>query len=90
MEIAIGVLFLATLVEGLIEYTMGSEGTKPFRKYAALALGVGLAIAYNIDIPTLVGLTGSTIPLVGNVISGIIIGRGSNYANDIISAFRGK
>jgi len=89
MEIAIGVLFLATLVEGLIEYTMGGEGTKPFRKYIALALGVVLAIAYDIDIPELVGL-GSTIPLVGNVISGIVIGRGSNYANDIISAFRGK
>jgi hypothetical protein len=89
MEAVIGILLLATLVEGLVEYVLGGEGTKPYRKYAALVLGVVLAIAYDVDIPTMAGLT-TTLPFIGNVVSGIIIGRGSNYANDIISAFRGK
>lgn len=83
MEV-LGIVFLATFVEGFITYLRGnSEKSTPWLKYVALALGVVVAVGYNIDIPAMVGIA-SGYPLVSNVISGIIIGRGSNYVNDLL------
>lgn len=85
---ALKLLFLATFVEGFTEYVV-PEGFK-FTKYFALLVGVGAALAYNIDI--LGSLTGlqSSVPYVSQIISGLIIGRGSNYLNDIVSNIRGE
>lgn len=89
MEI-IGIIFIATMIEGLVSYLFGEDGaTRPYLKYVALVLGVGSAIAYQIDIPSMIGLA-TSYGVLNYVISGIIIGRGSNYTNDIITAFRGK
>lgn len=88
MEIVAGIFLLAFFVEGLVEYLFGKEnGSQPALKYVALALGVGLAIAYNVDILAMAGLV-SPVPLIGNIVSGIIIGRGSNYVNDFVSKLR--
>lgn len=78
-------LFLAVLVEGLVEYLFANGKLEAYLHYIALALGIVLAVAYKVDILSdLFGLT-TTIPFVGSVVSGVIIGRGSNYVNDIIS-----
>lgn len=84
-------VILAALVEGFTEYVFGfADRVKPYLKYIALVLGVGATLAYNIDIlRDLAGLT-SPIPYVGQIISGLIIGRGSNYLNDFVSAIRGE
>lgn len=89
MESIIGIMFLATLIEGLIEYTVGSaEGDhKPWLKYASLALGIAAAIVYQVDIPAMVGLA-TSFPIANWIVSGIVIGRGANYANDLIGSFR--
>jgi len=88
MEIAAGIFFLAFFVEGLVEYLFAKDNvSQPVLKYIALALGVGLAIAYKVDLLAMVGLT-SVVPLVGNIVSGIIIGRGSNYVNDVIGLLK--
>ena len=80
----VSLIFLATFVEGLTEYVFsGFRGVK----YIALALGVVAAVAYNVDVLAVFGLT-SGFPYVNQVVSGLIIGRGSNYLNDIISKFR--
>lgn len=90
MENLIGILFLATFVEGLVTYLFAKEGqTQPILKYVALAIGVVLAVAYQIDILAMVGLY-SAIPLVSFIVSGIVIGRGSNYVNDAVSMLRGN
>lgn len=90
MENIVGILFLATFVEGLVTYLFTKEGkTQPVLKYVALAIGVVLAIAYQIDLLAMVGLF-SNIPLVSYIISGIVIGRGSNYVNDAVSMLRGN
>jgi len=88
MEIS-ALLFLTTLIEGFTEYVFGfSEKMKPFLKYIALALGVGATLVYKVDILSqFAGLT-TTIPYAGSIISGLIIGRGSNYLNDLISLLR--
>lgn len=88
MENTIGIFILATLVEGFTEYAFGKfEKIKPYLLYISLVLGVGAAIAYKVDILSMFNL--HTNAYVAYVISGLIIGRGSNYLNDIISALRG-
>lgn len=102
-EIFIGIFFLSVFVEGFIKYVFdvlsGVEDNtgavpnqkllniKPYTHFVALAFGVVLACAYKIDIPALFGLTAAH-SVIGYIISGVIIGRGSNYANDLISKVR--
>lgn len=86
----LGITFLAVLLEGTLAYIVGKSdantGPRNWIKYVALAAGVLLAIGYKVDVPTSVGLS-TAWPLLNYVISGIIIGRGSNYVNDIITSF---
>lgn len=100
MEI-LAMLFLSTFVEGFVKYlfdviTGVADGEsdsgrfawlKKYTHFLALGLGVGLAVAYKVDIPTMFGLT-TTHTLVNYIVSGIAIGRGSNYLNDLISSVR--
>ena len=88
MEGLASIFFLATFIEGLVQYLFATEGvSKPYLKYVALAFGVGLAIAYKIDIPSMLGIV-TSYGYVNYAISGIIIGRGSNYVNDILKSFK--
>lgn len=92
MEAIAGILLLATLIEGLITYVFGESSDSPSRpwiRYVSLVLGVGAAVAYKVDIPAMVGLV-SDYSLVGYVVSGLVIGRGANYVNDILTLIRGK
>lgn len=82
---------LATLIEGLIAYLFGKSdeatGPRPWLKYVSLVLGILVCIAYKIDIPAMVGLV-SVLPIVGYVLSGLVVGRGANYLNDILSLLK--
>lgn len=94
----LAIVFLSTFVEGFVKYLLDVLGkTMPKKKlekvsnytqFVALGLGVVLAVAYEIDLPAMLfGLT-SNYGLVNYIISGIVIGRGSNYLNDVISKVR--
>lgn len=89
----LGVMFLAVFLEGTLTYAFGKKGTeaepRKWVSYVALVAGVGLAIGYKVNIPATVGIT-SQVPLLDFIVSGIIIGRGSNYLNDILSTFKKK
>ena len=81
---------LAVLVEGTITHLFGEsteEDTKPWLRYVALVAGVGVAIAYQLDLLAALGLP-AAYPLIGWIATGLIIGRGSNYVNDFISRIR--
>lgn len=87
MEI-IGVMLLATLIEGFIEYFVDKEGVMKGRiKYLAAGIGIVVAIVYQIDLLEAAGLT-TSVPIIGYVFSGLIISRGSNFVNDVISKIR--
>jgi len=89
MELGLGIIMLATFVEGFVQYLFGeSEYSRPYLRYIALLLGVGAAIAYKVDIPAMFGLV-TDWGMVNYVISGIVLGRGSNYLNDFIGRLRG-
>lgn len=86
MDIILGLVLLATFIEGLVTYLFGkdTENVRPWLAYVSLSLGVVAAIAYKIDIPAMAGLV-SPFPYVSYVISGLILGRGANYLNDFLS-----
>lgn len=50
-------------------------------RWASAAIAVLLCILYQADVLVMVGLA-SPYPLVGYVVTGLLIGRGSNFIND--------
>jgi hypothetical protein len=92
MENLIGILLLATLIEGTITYIFGKTSeteSRPWLKYVSLAFGVAAAIAYKIDILAATGLVSQWV-IVGYIVSGLIIGRGANYVNDLVTLIKAK
>ena len=53
----------------------------------SIALGMLVAIAYKLDLLELMGMK-SNIPYVGNILTGLLLSRGSNYVYDILSALK--
>lgn len=91
MENITGILLLATLVEGFTEYIFGKFESKQVKfaiPYIALVFGIGAAFAYKVDILGMFGLEAHRY--VAYVASGLILGRGSNFLNDVISWVRVK
>lgn len=81
---AIGLVFIfSALNEALIEYFFGSiEKLRPYLPTLALAIGIGLAFLYDINIfKTFLGIDGN--PFFDHLLSGFIISRGSNFVNDL-------
>lgn len=85
---------LATLIEGLVEYFVGTifdhvPKIKEWRWltiYIPPVLGVIVAIAYQLDLLSLIvaGLPASTL---GMILSGLIMGRGANYLHQFVATF---
>jgi hypothetical protein len=82
----LGLAFLlAFLVESFIEYLLGTPLNKiprlaPYKwalMYAAMLTGVGLALYYQLDIVALI--SGQPHSVVGQVLTGMVVGRGSNF-----------
>lgn len=86
----IGILLLSTLIEGTLTYLFGETTTpRPWIRYISLLLGIILAIAYHIDIPGMAGLVAINA-YVNYIVSGLIVGRGANYINDIFALIQSK
>jgi len=89
------VLMLAVIVEALIYYAttifMMVDGRLKvsWKKLAAIALGVFLAIAAGADLFVNFGLT-FRIPFVGMILTGIFFSRGSNYVSDFLGLINAK
>ena len=79
------VFALAMIVEGIVEFV---KLAVPKLKGVlviplTIALGIAVCIFYGCDLLAVIGLV-SPVPYVGNVLTGIIIARGSNYLYDLI------
>ena len=90
MENLASIILLAGVVEGTITYfkTFVVKREKVWEMIASLALGAIVTIAYQLDLLAMVGLE-SSIPYVGNILTGIVISRGSNFICDLINLTRG-
>lgn len=87
-----GVLILATIAEAIVEYFVApllDKVGKQYVRYSAAGVGVLLCMAYQVDILNMLAGITPIHPAVGWALSGIIIGRGSNFLNDLISSVRG-
>lgn len=88
----LGILLLAMVVEALIEYFVAplfaEFDISDYAKYAAAVVAVAFCFAYDVDVLSeLIGLE-SIYSWAGNIVSGLILGRGSNFLNDIIDLVR--
>ena len=97
--VALAVAFtLAFITESFVEYIFGIPMKKVPKlekyiwtlNYIALVVGVGLAFYYTVDLISLVAeLAGGKVGItpVGIALTGMIIGRGSNFLNDFVTKF---
>lgn len=98
LVVLVVIFFLAFLIESLVEYLFG----QPFEHLPALAkhkwllmyiaaiVGVLGAWVYSFDLISLLGVSiGMAIPVTwfGIILTGLAIGRGSNFLHDLVSKF---
>lgn len=83
------IIIIAIVIEGVVEYlkiSFPSFAESRWVIVTTILLGVGVAIAYDADMLAVAGLS-AKIPYVGNILTGIIMARGSNYLYDIIGKY---
>jgi len=85
MEQFFGVILLSIVVEGVVTYVKTWFVDKHFQwqQLVTCILGIVIALAYAMDILSLFGVT-SKVPYVGQILTGILLSRGSNYIFDFI------
>lgn len=77
----LGIFVLAVLVEGIIEY-LAIPVPSRFKPYLAAILAMIVCVAYGADLPAALGLP--AVRYVGSIVTGLVIGRGSNYLADVV------
>lgn len=89
------VIAAAVLIEGLVEYGKtisdmfaGGEKKAGITQIVTIIVGILIAYAFNADMFVPLGFTVNHY--VGVALTGIIMSRGSNYVNDIITKIRQK
>lgn len=92
----VAAFMLAFIAEGTTEYLFAEPLTKltsatwasTATKYISLLVGVALAFGFGLDVLRVVapGLT-PVAPWVGVILTGVLIGRGSNFLNDFVTRF---
>lgn len=83
------VFLLAVFVEGTIEYFVSDPSKKqPWLKYVAAIFGVAISVAYKVDLLASLDVI-SAYPFVGWILTGLVIGRGSNYINEFVGKVKG-
>ena len=76
---------LAIIVEATITYInqFFVDGEFCYEMFLSTIFGIVISIAYEIDIPKYLNLH-SRIPYLSNILTGILISRGSNYIYDLM------
>lgn len=85
-----GLVLMAIVIEGVITYIKEIFVNKNvmWQQVLGIVLGIVVAVGYNADLFALFGLT-STIPLLGCVLTGVLLSRGSNYIFDLVKQLQG-
>lgn len=86
-------LFVAVLIEAVV--TTADNVKERYTEWKfwlswvlGLAVGILVAVNYNVDLFTWLGLEGQ-VPIIGAILTGIVFGRGSNYVADIMTRIQG-
>lgn len=77
---------LVIIIEASITYInqFFVSGEFCWQMILSIILGIIMSIAYEIDIPKYLNLN-SRIPYLSNILTGILISRGSNYIYDLMN-----
>lgn len=90
-NIAVLIGLMATLAfigESTVEYLFGRiERVKPYLCYVALLVGVGLALAYQVDVLDAFFGKDASVPYVGEILTGCVIGRGASFLHDFATTY---
>ncbi|MDP2952814.1 MAG: hypothetical protein Q8O76_05820, partial [Chloroflexota bacterium] len=58
-----------------------------YLRYIAALVGVGLALAYELDaLKSLLGVS-APLPYAGKVLTGLMLGRGANFIHDFYTSY---
>lgn len=88
-RMAVVAMALAFLAESLTEYFFAPTKLAPYALYIAPAVGVFLAVNFQVDLfAVFLGLHG-LVPYSGPVLSGVMFGRGSNWLHDFLKRLTG-
>lgn len=87
MEKFFNLILIAFVIEGIVTYvkTWFVDGNFKWQQLATVAIGILLTVAYNIDLIAVFGVE-SSIPFLGNVLTGVLASRGSNFLFDFIES----
>lgn len=82
----LSVIVVAVVAESLWETLkmVWQDGKFSYDRIGSLIVGVLLALGANLDLFTLVGID-LNIPLLGMLLTGILISRGSNFIHDLLA-----
>lgn len=77
---------LAIIIEAIITYInqFFVSGEFCWEMFLSIISGIFISISYEIDIPKYLNLN-SRIPYLSNILTGILISRGSNYTYDLMT-----
>lgn len=90
MEQLTAIAALSIITEALVEYITYKLPRRLvpswLKFYAAMATGMALCLVYNVDLMPLLSL--ESLDVIGPLITGVLIGRGSNVASDLFKRLR--
>ena len=86
LESLLILVIIALMCEAVVETLKMTFEKGKFKvdRIIALAVGVLIALVTNADLLSLTGIT-SKVPIVGVILTGILISRGANFIHDLIS-----
>lgn len=89
-ELALVVMF-AILVEAIIEIVSSvvGDGGINMKVLTSIIISVALTVAFGLDALAMFGFV-SPVPVMGSVLTGIVISRGSNFVSDLFSKLQGN
>jgi hypothetical protein len=83
------VFVFAILVEAIINMTLGDVPVWGWvKKVCAYAVGIAVCVIWKVGLIQMLGVENG-IPIADFIITGIVISRGSNYLNQIVTKLKG-
>ncbi len=81
-EILMAAMFLEAIITYFNQFFI--NGIFQWQMAVSVVLGIAVSFAYKLDLPNCFSLS-SKVTFLGEVITGILISRGSNFIHDFIS-----
>lgn len=90
MEQFFGIILMAIVIEGIVTYVKEIVVDKhiSWQELTAVLLGVLVAIGYNTDLFAIFNMQ-SSIPYLGQILTGLLLARGSNYVFELLKKIQG-